>query len=380
MADRTTRPPDRPEVKVFLDEIKDDPDDLTPRLILADWLEERGDPRGTFLRLQCQIASPAAACAPHGASPELLAAQARRVREAREHVWTTGLRHHLDHWDFRRGLMRVTLPAGRLPPPEEPGAGFGLVGRLGRSVEQMFLLMSGSTDSLSHGPLRELLGTETWAWVEEVTLDKVDAEKLKFALASPLVASVPQLKFNGQLLGDVGMEALAAWPGLARLRELSLSGTGVDLVGLLRLVDAPPLRGIRSLSLARNELGAPGMMILAHSQHLAGLRTLSLENTDLYEDAAEVLAEARGLAALRHLDLSDNYLGPVGVAALAGSPLLAGLESLNLSDNAVGEEGARALIASTLGERLARLELYDNHLSDELTAELRERFGEALRV
>src|ERR1043165_7811706 len=41
----------------FLQEIIADPDNDIPRLIYADWLEERGDPRGEFIRLQCQRAS-----------------------------------------------------------------------------------------------------------------------------------------------------------------------------------------------------------------------------------------------------------------------------------------------------------------------------------
>src|SRR5580704_11727592 len=40
----------------FLQAILDDPDDDAPRLIYADWLEERGDPRGEFIRVQCELA------------------------------------------------------------------------------------------------------------------------------------------------------------------------------------------------------------------------------------------------------------------------------------------------------------------------------------
>jgi len=36
----------------FLAEIAANPDDWTPRLVLADWLEERGDPRAEMIRLQ----------------------------------------------------------------------------------------------------------------------------------------------------------------------------------------------------------------------------------------------------------------------------------------------------------------------------------------
>jgi uncharacterized protein (TIGR02996 family) len=37
--------------------VRAEPDDDTPRLVLADWLEERGDPRGEFVRLQVRIAA-----------------------------------------------------------------------------------------------------------------------------------------------------------------------------------------------------------------------------------------------------------------------------------------------------------------------------------
>src|SRR5579859_5926072 len=40
----------------FLRAIIADPDDDTPRLVYADWLEEHGDPRGEFIRVQCALA------------------------------------------------------------------------------------------------------------------------------------------------------------------------------------------------------------------------------------------------------------------------------------------------------------------------------------
>jgi uncharacterized protein (TIGR02996 family) len=47
--------------EAFLEVIREAPDDDTPRLIYADWLEERGDPRAEFLRRECLLA---------GVSPE----------------------------------------------------------------------------------------------------------------------------------------------------------------------------------------------------------------------------------------------------------------------------------------------------------------------
>src|SRR5436190_2015217 len=40
----------------FLDALLADPSDFETRLIFADWLEERGDPRGEFLRVQTELA------------------------------------------------------------------------------------------------------------------------------------------------------------------------------------------------------------------------------------------------------------------------------------------------------------------------------------
>ncbi len=40
----------------FLRAILAEPDKDLPRLIYADWLDERGDPRGQFIRVQCDIA------------------------------------------------------------------------------------------------------------------------------------------------------------------------------------------------------------------------------------------------------------------------------------------------------------------------------------
>lgn len=40
----------------FLQAIIEHPDDDGARLVYADWLEERGDPRGAFIRVQCELA------------------------------------------------------------------------------------------------------------------------------------------------------------------------------------------------------------------------------------------------------------------------------------------------------------------------------------
>lgn len=49
-----------PDLRALLAACHAEPTDDTPRLVLADWLEEHDDPRGEFVRLQCRIAALAA--------------------------------------------------------------------------------------------------------------------------------------------------------------------------------------------------------------------------------------------------------------------------------------------------------------------------------
>jgi uncharacterized protein (TIGR02996 family) len=102
----------------FLQDILENPDDDTPRLIYADWLTDRGDPRGEFIQVQCRIAQagdpfrsgrlwgmPAAVLkAWRAREQELLASHGER--------WRQSLRSLATEIEFHRGFPeRVTVPA-----------------------------------------------------------------------------------------------------------------------------------------------------------------------------------------------------------------------------------------------------------------------------
>src|SRR5439155_14343361 len=85
----------------FLSAILDDPDDDVPRLVFADWLEERGDVRGEFIRRQCeleQLAEDDPARAEHESRCQVL-------QSVYKSAWVGSLLPLVHNWRFRRGFV-----------------------------------------------------------------------------------------------------------------------------------------------------------------------------------------------------------------------------------------------------------------------------------
>jgi uncharacterized protein (TIGR02996 family) len=94
--------------EVFLQAIVEAPDDDTPRLVFADWLDEHGNSRGEFIRVQCRLAS-AGPDDPRRPGLEVLE---RRLLEQHQDEWLGPLRPVLSGWTFRRGFLdAIAVPA-----------------------------------------------------------------------------------------------------------------------------------------------------------------------------------------------------------------------------------------------------------------------------
>ena len=92
----------------FLQTIAAAPDDDAPRLVYADWLAERGDPRGAFVRLQCALA----ALPPDDPLRSDLEQAERRRLAAHAADWTADLAGRVSGWQFCRGFVEeITLSA-----------------------------------------------------------------------------------------------------------------------------------------------------------------------------------------------------------------------------------------------------------------------------
>src|SRR5262245_56818171 len=89
--------------------IRAHPEDDGPRLVYADWLDERGDPRGEFIRVQCELAR-----LPHGGPDrERLRVRESELLAAHRSEWEAPLRAlGATNIAFRRGLPEaVTIGA-----------------------------------------------------------------------------------------------------------------------------------------------------------------------------------------------------------------------------------------------------------------------------
>src|SRR5262245_28249564 len=106
------------EAEAFLQRIRAFPDDDTPRLIFADWLDAQGNPAGAewgearakFIRVQIALARLADEEGREGESAldrealRRLYEEERALRKAHEDEWTAPLRGLATGVQFRRGF------------------------------------------------------------------------------------------------------------------------------------------------------------------------------------------------------------------------------------------------------------------------------------
>jgi uncharacterized protein (TIGR02996 family) len=328
----------RPEVLAFLEEIKQRPEDDTPRLVLADWLEEHGDPRGEFVRVQCRLA-------------RLAEDDPRRPALLRQQAELLG--SHTSEWlgrlppgtktEFRRGLLWLML---------------GYRSLRGRLLRQW--VSTGNAVWLGGLQLHHMLGFDSLlALLPRVRLVALgfrlcglQDDQIKRLIESSAMANLYELDFQFNNLTAGALKALAATPFLARLGELDLGHNGVGPEGA-QVLASVPWAAITSLDLSGNRIGDPG---------------------------AAAVAASPALARLTRLGLGYNRIGPEGAAAIASSPYLANLAVLKLQGNTIGLAGAQALAASPHLGKLTSLWVGDPHarLSEEELATLRTRFGKRL--
>jgi uncharacterized protein (TIGR02996 family) len=343
------------------------PDDDEPRLVYADWLMERGDPRGEFIAMQCQPARFDAA------------AFERAWRAEREHreVWLAPLVERLGpdalRLVFARGFVEklaVTFVRWRehgdalcaITPLRELEVTKGqfsvaellrlpATARLRRLILRDQVHVMEDFDRVPPLPeLRSLTLFRTMVRLGELAKvraelrelfveDKEDGKKLVQLLASPICARLERLHANVDDLDDAIGAPLAGLPIRAiRIGAGSVTGALITALAQHTGIEEFVVEGARPLR--------PALGTFARWPRLA---VLGLPSSDLDNGALRVLAGALGRSTtLRELDLAR----------------------CRITDGA-------ALIAQTF-PALTTLRLFGNSIPAPAAARLRERFGHAL--
>lgn len=238
--------------EAFLADVLEHPQDDGPRLRYADWLEERCDPLGEFIRVQCRLADLPAS------EPCVLELETRQreLLAEFEEGWVGELADWVDWWTFRRGFI------------EEVGA----------SAAQF---LAHAADLFQRAP------------IQEIHLGKV-RDQLEPLAASAFLGKTRHLDLSNNHLRDQGARVLAASPHLAQVRGLNLSSSGIGDPGLRALASSPFLPELRELYLSDNRICSPGARALARSPLADSLSLLHLRFNPIGDDGAALLQERLG--------------------------------------------------------------------------------------
>lgn len=356
-----------------------DPDDDTPRLVFADWLDEHGEAkRAAYIRAHVE-------------------------RHRRENADTPAAAvHQFSENDFVR---RLDARDWREVDPE--------LGELYAAVERT---EKGRFSPSARGDKLPRIKGVTYSDCTRGFFSEVDVGDTEKFIANAgaifRAAPITAVRFD-QLTAAQAREFVRAGH-LARVRELvfgyEAEPAAVRLIGSHR--DAA---GVRRLELECGDEAHEQFVALAAGPHWTGVRRFEVTDLDMegtrlspspdravadlvrrpafrrlehltswgnnVGDATARAVATAGLTELRHLDLAINIIGETGAAAIAASKQLPNLRYLDIGSNDFGGEAAAALIASPRLRSLTVLRLEsDNVRGPEVGPLTRASRGPTLRV
>ncbi len=165
--------------------------------------------------------------------------------------------------------------------------------------------------------------------------------------------------------GSVPPATLFRSEQLARVRALDLTSAGLGAEGLGHIADSAHLAGLRSLVLTENPLTAEGLSRLVDSPNLPALASLDLNCCAALGDmAASALATRPGFRRVRKLNLFRTRCTLAGARAVAESPHSIGLEYFNAGEPAFNYLPTGSPTVSTEDEAIARAVADSPHLAN----------------
>jgi uncharacterized protein (TIGR02996 family) len=219
----------------FLQEILENLDDDTPRLIFADWLEEHGDDLGEFIRIQCEVAT---LTKPASKNYRMYAYSEGEPYYAPQQAVRDGMDlPHLKNL-LSRQLALLMAHCAQWALPLGPGV-TGAIFRRG-FVEGI------STRAANY--LRQAPAWYRFTPIRQLHLTGM-GEPLGDLLASPFLLHLQTLELGYAEAPLLDQEAflLAACPNLVNLRHLNLGFSRIREEGCQALLVSPYLKNLQSL-------------------------------------------------------------------------------------------------------------------------------------
>jgi uncharacterized protein (TIGR02996 family) len=351
----------------FLQAIRANPDDDHLRLIYADWLEERGDPRGEFIRVQIELMKPEL-------DPERqkeLVFRQEELIHAHRTEWLQPFNKLFSHVHFRRGFPFLAVI--------NVDCFLEMADKLCRWEPIENLQLCGTREFL-----RELAQfRDPNAHPQEFAGLSFEAEELDDAAvatlaSSPLLRSIKNLSLGRNRCAITGTRALASSPYLEHLVELDLSQNPIEDLGLQAVIASPNLSRLKRLRVSRCSIELTGARALARSPLLGQLELLDLSSNPIGDTGVRVLSGSAYLSGLTELNLADTGLSSIGIEAFAQSPHVCNLSKFDLSYNTISTRGGAALAKSTHLQNLRQLRLRGNHFDTPTRRMLQKVFGKGV--
>jgi len=334
------------------------PDDDAPRLVLADWLSERGDPRGEQIAVEIALAR---------ATPGERAPLVERATTLRAQLGDPQLDGIRVAFRRERGMIdHATLHIDALLAREQE---LFAVAPVLRSIE---------VTHVDERSVAALLSRPWFSRLRSLELSWYVPDAAAVAVArSPVARGLARLSIHHTALSAATFAALGASEHLAALHELDVSLSGETDACIAALLGPGALSALVSFGVTNNTVGTAGCNAIAG--FVAPLRSLYVGSNRLGHRGISAIVRSPHRRGVVCLDLDHVQTGEQGCAALAEADLQ--LETLTLRSSKVDDAGARRLLASSsLLASLRLLDLRDNQLSPDVVAEARERFGERALV
>ena len=272
----------------FLAAIHDAPDDDAPRLVFADWLEERGEvERAEFIRIQIEMRREHDA---HGRITPRLDTLFLQQRELFQRPWADVLR--------RCGAAKVSTYARGFSTREFflPADNFAreaaeLAGWFGPQSQLVLSRCRGSLAPVSRCP--ELRWLRTLTLVRDWDVQDYTDEDFEALCTSPFLNSIRRLHLMGRAR-------------TARDRDHQ-DNEGLTAAACSCLTAARSLNSLEELDLSHNPIGDEGVTVLCNSASLERLQVLNLQEAGLTARGAQTLMES-SFPNLKRLNLIGNGL------------------------------------------------------------------------